>query len=211
MGLRIVVADDHALTLAGVVRTLEDTEGMEVVGTADRGGDVMSMVKEKRPDVALLDIRMPGLDGMACLKLLRRHHPDVKVVMLSSFTDPGHIDGALKAGASAYIVKSVNPVDLPSALRQVCDGTVYHAAAPQDEGPDAAGEVGLTERERTILSALARGLSNKAISTELWVTEQTVKFHLNNVYRKLGVANRAAAVRYAFENGLVEREASALA
>lgn len=209
MGFKIIVADDHALTLEGVVSRLEVDQDMQVVGTANRGSDVMSLVKERRPDVALLDIHMPGMDGMACLALIKSNFPDVKVLMLSAFTDEGHIASALEAGASAYIVKSVDPVDLPAAVRLICNGTVFQAfggIGSPGEAPAPANDRGLTDRERTMLGALARGLSNKAISREFWVTEQTVKFHLNNVYRKLGVDNRAAAVRFAFEHGLVQIE-----
>jgi DNA-binding NarL/FixJ family response regulator len=204
MGLRILLGDDHRLTLEGIRRTLGDEADMEVVGTANSGSEVMSLVAKTHPDLAVLDIRMPGMDGLACLENIRRSHPAVKVVMLSGFTDREHIDSALRMGASAYIVKSVNPTDLASALRQAWEGTVFHAPQAVEESAAASPSFDLTERETTIIKALARGLSNKAISKELWVTEQTVKFHLNNVYRKLGVENRTGAVRFAFQNGLVE-------
>jgi DNA-binding NarL/FixJ family response regulator len=207
MSLRILLGDDHQLTLEGIRRTLDDAPGMEVVATANCGPDVMTAMSRCRPDLAVLDIRMPGMDGLACLDQIRRKHPDVKVVILSGFTDRQHIEAALKRGASAYIVKSVDPVDLPSALRQACQGTVFHAFGRIESTLDKAREdAELTEREMTILGAVARGLANKAISKELWVTEQTVKFHLNNVYRKLGVNNRTAAVRFAFDNGLIDVE-----
>src|ERR671934_1889552 len=111
----------------------------------------------------------------------------------------------VKRAAAAYIVKSVTPADLPSALRQAAEGTVFTAIGlPEDGASAAAKEAGLTERELVILDALARGLSNSAIGKELWVAEQTVKFHLTNIYRKLGAANRTEAVRRAYELGLVE-------
>jgi len=119
--------------------------------------------------------------------------------------DPDVIATVLKRGANAYIVKSVNPIDLPAALRQAVEGTVFTTiGVTGDAGEAAAKEAGLTERELVILRAVARGLSNEAIAKELWVAEQTVKFHLTNIYRKLGVANRTEAARYAFEHGLVE-------
>jgi DNA-binding NarL/FixJ family response regulator len=128
--------------------------------------------------------------------------------VLSVFSDPEHIQAALKRGASGYIVKSVNPIDLPSALRQAVEGTVYHAVGfPDVDDESNAKAAGLTEREIAILKAVARGLSNQAIGRELWVTEQTVKFHLTNIYRKLGVANRTEAARYAYQHGLVESPA----
>jgi DNA-binding NarL/FixJ family response regulator len=148
---------------------------------------------------------MPQLDGLACLDRLRKHHPSVKVIVLSVFSDAEQIERALKRGACGYIVKSVNPLDLPAAIRQAYEGTVYHALGlPEVEEDETAKAAGLTEREIGILKAVARGLSNQAIGRGLWVTEQTVKFHLTNIYRKLGVANRTEAARYAYQNGLVE-------
>jgi DNA-binding NarL/FixJ family response regulator len=205
MVLKVLIADDHRLTLEGVRRTLEAVEDIEVVGTASSGSQVLPMVARTRPNLVLMDIRMPGMDGLTCLELLRKRHPEVKVVMLSAFSEREQVQAALRRGASAYVVKSVNPLDLPSALRQACEGTVYSALGVAD-GEEAAVDrpADLTERELTMLQAVARGLSNKAIGKEYWVTEQTVKFHLGNVYRKLGVQNRTAAVRYAHQHGLVE-------
>jgi DNA-binding NarL/FixJ family response regulator len=131
--------------------------------------------------------------------------------MLSVFSDPEHIAMALARGASGYIVKTINPRDLPSALRQAVEGSVYHAIGlPEVTEESEARAAGLTEREVAILKAVARGLSNQAIGKELWVTEQTVKFHLTNIYRKLGVANRTEAARYAYMHHLasVDSESS---
>jgi DNA-binding NarL/FixJ family response regulator len=206
MALKVLLGDDHELTLQGIQRALGEDGDIDVVATANSGEEVLSLVAKSKPDLAVLDIRMAGMDGLTCLEKLRRSHPGVKVVMLSGFNDREHIESALRKGASAYIVKTVNPVDLASALRQAYEGSVFYAPAAADTAPGAAAEADLTDREVTILKALARGLSNKAISKELWVTEQTVKFHLNNVYRKLGVDNRTAAVRYAFGHGLAGAE-----
>ncbi len=148
---------------------------------------------------------MPKMDGLACLSLLRKRFPKVKAVVLSVFSDPEHIQAALKSGACGYIVKSIDPRDLASALRQAMEGTVFHALGmPEGDGQQAARGAGLTEREIVILQAVARGLSNRAIGRELWVTEQTVKFHLTNIYRKLDVSNRTEAARCAYRLGLVE-------
>jgi DNA-binding NarL/FixJ family response regulator len=204
MSLKVVIADDHKITLDGVRRTLDATDDIDVVGTASSGSQVLPLVKRTAPDMVLLDIRMPGIDGITCLELLRKNHPDVKVVMLSAYSERDQVQTALSHGASAYIAKTVNPADLPSALRQVEEGTVYHAIGAADPGDHHEPELDLTERELTVLQALARGLSNKAIGNEFWVTEQTVKFHLGNIYRKLGVQNRTAAVHYAHQHGLVE-------
>ena len=132
-------------------------------------------------------------------------YPAVIVVVLSAFANPEQIQAALARGASGYIVKSINPLDLPSAIRQAVEGTVYHALGmPEVSEVAMARAAGLTERELTIIKSVARGLSNQAIGKELWVTEQTVKFHLTNIYRKLGVANRTEAARWAYAKGFIE-------
>ena len=204
----VLLADDHPLILEGIRSALSGAQEIEIVGEAREGSQVLPLVSQVRPDVVLLDIRMPKLDGLACLELLRKRYPQVKVVVLSVFSDQEHIEAALKRGACGYIVKSINPLDLPSALRQAVEGTVYHVlGVPEQDAQREAHEAGLTEREITILAGVARGLSNRAIGKELWVTEQTIKFHLTNIYRKLGVANRTEAARAAYRLGVVESPA----
>ena len=202
--MRVLIADDHKLIVDGIKRALEGSSDFEVVGEATSGSQVLSMVGRTNPDLVLLDLRMPGADGLTCLSQIKKRYPAVKVVVLSVSTDESVIQTVLKRGASAYIVKTINPVDLPSALRQAVDGTVFSAIGLPEAGDSAARAAGLTEREAAILSALARGLSNEAIGKELWIAEQTVKFHLTNIYRKLGVSNRTEATRYAYEHGLVD-------
>ncbi len=204
--MKVLIADDHRLVLDGIRRALDEADDMEVVGEATNGAQVLPLVRRTNPDVVLLDMRMPQMDGLACIDQLRKHAPEVKVIMLSAYKDPEHVQAAFNRGASGYIVKSVNPVDLPSAIRQAMDGTFFSPLGlpAGNEKADAAAATGLTERELEILRALARGLSNQQIAKEFWVTEQTVKFHLSNIYRKLQVANRTEAARYAYEHGLAE-------
>ena len=204
MAIRVLLADDHRLILEGLRMAFASVDGVEVVGEANGGAKVLPMIARTNPDVVLLDVRMPDLDGLACLERIRKHHPAVKVVMLSAFSDVEHVRAALKRGASAYIVKSVDPLDIPAALRQIFEPTIYFPANDLDRESDAVTAAGLTERETEMLKALARGLSNQAISREFWVTEQTVKFHLTNIYRKLGVANRTEATRFACQHGLAD-------
>lgn len=201
--MRVVIADDHRLIVDGIKRSLEASDDFEVVGEASSGAQVLPLVSRTNPDLVLLDLRMPGADGLTCLSRIRKQHPNVKVVILSVSTDESVIQTVLKRGASAYIVKTINPIDLPSALRQAMEGTVFSAIGLPEKN-DPARVAGLTERETAILAALARGLSNEAIGKELWVAEQTVKFHLTNIYRKLGVSNRTEAARLAYQQGLVE-------
>ena len=203
--MRVVIADDHRLVLDGIKRALEADGGFEIVGETQSGTQVLPLVGKTSPDLVLLDVRMPHMDGLACLDQLRTRHPAVKVVMLSASANPELVESALRRGASAYVIKTVNPDDLPATLRQALEGNV-HTAVGGDEGGERASAkaLGLTERELTILGALARGLSNDEIAKEFWVAPQTVKFHLTNIYRKLGVKNRTEATRIAYQHGLVE-------
>jgi two-component system, NarL family, response regulator LiaR len=201
---RVVVVDDHGLILEGVRLALEETGSFEIVGEASSGSEVLPLVARTEANLVLLDMRLPGMDGLRCLELIRREHPDVKVVMLSIFVDEDHIRAALERGASAYIAKTIETDDLPAALTQVLQGDSGQVFGLVEASQNSSNDAGLTEREIVILRAVARGLSNQAIARELWVTEQTVKFHLTNTYRKLNVANRTEAARYAYEHGLVE-------
>jgi len=199
----VLIADDHPLILTGIRRTLERSDDVEVIGEACTGPQVLAMIERRRPNVVLLDLQMPGVVGVECIAAIRRNWPEVKPVVLSATEDRASIDAALNAGAFAYVVKSVQPADLVSIIRQVASGIVFHVPSRHTPSPSTPGraEPGLTEREQTILSAVAAGMTTAAISGELWVSEHTIKFHLTNIYRKIGVSNRAEAVRYALENG----------
>jgi DNA-binding NarL/FixJ family response regulator len=191
--------------LDGVRRALEADGGFEIVGETQDGAEVVDMVAKTKPDLVLLDVRMPHVDGLACLDEIHSRFPEIKVVMLSASTSPELIAAALRRGASAYLAKSVDPTDLPSTLRQAIEGNIFSTStAAGNTETDTAKAAGLTERERSILEALAKGKSNDEIAKELWVTQQTVKFHLTNIYRKLGVKNRTEATRIAYQHGLVE-------
>ena len=190
MAVRVLIADDHRLIVEGTKQALERAGGFEVVGEAVNGVQVLPLVRRLKPELVLLDLRMPQMDGLTCLSKIRKEFPEVKVAMLSVSQDPELIQTA-------------------AALRQAIDGNVFTTAGlTEDPGQRAARDAGLTERELVIVRAVARGLSNEAIAKELWVAEQTVKFHLTNIYRKLGVSNRTEAARYAFEQGLVDHDAA---
>ena len=206
MRLRVLIADDHPMMLMAIRRSLEEVEGFEVVGEASNGSDVLPLIRSTTPDVVMLDLRMPKMDGLTCLEQIRKKHPTVKVIVLSASADEELIGSALSRGASAYIVKSVNPVDLPAVVRQAFEGAVFSAVGlPQDGDHGVAKSMGLTERELVILRAIADGMSNDGIAKKFWIAEQTVKFHLTNIYRKLQVANRTEAARFAYSHGLVQQ------
>jgi DNA-binding NarL/FixJ family response regulator len=206
--LKVLLADDHPLILQGLRKSLSACDDIDIVGEARSGSELLALVERRAPDIALLDWRMPGgPDGVECVRTIRERWPDTKTVILSASDDRESIDAALHAGANAYVLKSVTPTDIAAILRQVSGGgAVFHAPSRPDApaAEDGGSEQPLlTDRERTILAAVAGGKTSKAISHELWVSEHTVKFHLTNIYRKLGVANRSAAVRYAYEHGIV--------
>jgi len=203
--IKVVIAEDHALMRDGVRMILEDADGLELVGEARRGDDVLPIVTRTQPDLLLLDLRMPGMDGLAVLDQVRERFPLVKVVIFSALDSREQIEAALRRGADGYIVKTVNPADLPSAIRQAVEGAVFHPfAMASGSADDAAREAGLSEKEVAVLRELAHGRSNKEIAGALFVSEQTVKFHLRNIYRKLGIATRTEALRYAYQHNLVE-------
>ncbi len=208
--MRVAIADDHRLMLDGIKRALETAPDIEVVGEAMSGDEMLALLPTIEPDVVILDLRMPNGDGLDTLSRIREDHPGMKVIILSMFEDSEHIDQALHQGASGYVVKSINPLDLPSTIRQVVEGTVYHPRGRAGEGgsaPSSSGSGhpgGLTDRELSILRLVAVGLSNLDLASKLYVTEQTVKFHLSNIYRKLGVGNRTEATRFAYRNGMIE-------
>ena len=204
--VKVLIADDHRLMLAGVRRALASADDIEIVEEVSSGTQVLPAVARTEPDVVLLDIRMPGMNGLECLERVRSRYPEVRVIMLSAHGDEEHVETARAKGASAYIVKSVDPVDLPAVIRSVIEGAEFAEYGRKAAPADASNTAGLSARELTILEALGRGLSNLEIAKELWVSEQTVKFHLRNIYRKLDIASRTEAVRYAYQHGLVTSE-----
>jgi DNA-binding NarL/FixJ family response regulator len=214
---RVVIVEDHPLMQTALEATLERAEGFTVVGTATSGLQAEPLVSRTQPDLVLLDLQLPGLDGLSCLALLRERHPEMTVVILSGVEDDELIERALSGGAAALVKKSISPADLPVLLRQVLQGSVKFATpriaravvtkATRESRLDvvraeACGETGLTARELEVLEMVARGLPNRAVAEELFLSDQTVKRHLRKVYRKLGVANRTEAARTAYRLGL---------
>jgi two-component system nitrate/nitrite response regulator NarL len=204
--LAVLIADDHPLIIAGIRRTIDLVEDMHVVGEAQSGAELAQLIERRRPDIVLMDLRMPGVSGTEMIELISTRWPDTKTIVLSACDDAPTIESVLGAGATAYVLKTAASLDVTSIIRQVASGAAVPtpalaparaAAAQQPTGPS------LTARERDLLSRVAAGMTTSAISRELWVSEHTIKFHLTNIYRKLGVPNRAGAVRYALEHGLV--------
>ena len=210
--LKVLVVDDHRLMLEAIRVQLERQDDISVVGCVDSGEPVVALVGQTGPDVVLLDVRMPGMDGLTVLEQLQARYPSIAVVMLSGIEDPALVRAALERGAAAFVLKGIDPRDLAGAVRQVMRGTIFRALDRPGVGAlSALEEAGLSPRELSILEALESGGSNREIAERLFVAEQTVKFHLTNIYRKLGVSSRTEAVHYAYANGLVERPLSYVA
>jgi DNA-binding NarL/FixJ family response regulator len=201
--IRVILAEDHALMRDAVKLVFDLVEDMQLVGEVANGHDLLPLMRQVEADFVLLDVQLPGIDGLACLEALAKHHPQVKVAMLSAAEDPQVIQSAFRRGANSYILKSVNPDDLPSAIRQVVEGTVTHrSTAAHAAATPRTPPGGLSAKEVAVLAELCHGHTNKQIAASLWLSEQTVKFHLRNVYRKLGINSRTEALRYAFEHDL---------
>jgi two-component system nitrate/nitrite response regulator NarL len=183
---------------------LEPHSEFEIVGETTSGSEVLPRVAELQPDVVLLDIRMPGLDGLQVLARLQEHHPEMKVVMLSGVEDAELAAEALRRGAKAFLGKGIDPADVAPVLRQVFEGEIVTETVGNSVGVEhrPADQFDLTGREREILEQVAAGRSNKQIAREFWLSEQTIKYHLTNVYRKLGVSSRTEAARFAYDHGL---------
>jgi len=214
---RVVIVEDHPLMQSALEATLKGADGFTVVGTATSGLQAEPLVSRTQPDLVLLDLMLPGLDGLSCLALLRERHPETTVVVLSGTEDEEIVERALSGGAAAVVRKSISPADLPVLLRQVLQGSVKFATTRiaravvtkatrqsrlDEVRAEACGETGLTARELEVLEMVARGLPNRAVAEELFLSDQTVKRHLRKVYRKLGVANRTEAARTAYSLGL---------
>ncbi len=206
--IRVVLAEDHALMRDAVKLVLEEQEDVVLVGEVANGNELLPLLKRVEADFVLLDVQLPGLDGLGCLEALAEHHPHVKVAMLSAVEDTTVIESAFRRGAHGYISKSVNPFDLPAAIRQIVDESVIHRPLTPRDGASTSRQSLLSEKEVAVLVELCHGHTNKQIAARLWLSEQTVKFHLRNIYRKLGIKSRTEALRYAYEHDLASAPAA---
>lgn len=205
--IRVVVADDHQVVRNGLRTFLDIKPDIEVVGEAADGAEVVELVGRVRPDVVLLDLQMPGVDGVEALRMMRERGELPRVLVLTSFTEPASVVPALRAGAVGYLFKDVDPDALAQGVRAVHAGQmllepeVAQALLTAGQGDERAAS--LTEREREVLVELARGRSNREIARALVVSEKTVKTHVSAILAKLGLADRTQAALYAVRSGLV--------
>ncbi len=212
MSIRILVADDHPVVRDGLVAILSTQPDFEVVGTAANGREVVTLVEEIAPDVLLLDLEMPEMDGVEALKALREQGIDVRVIVFTAFDTDERILGAVQAGAQGYLLKGAPREELFEAIRVVNGGgsllqpivmsKLLHHISQRDQ---AATAEALSPREFEVLGLMARGLQNKEIAAELVISERTVKFHVSSILGKLGAGNRTEAVTMALQQGLIEQ------
>jgi DNA-binding NarL/FixJ family response regulator len=216
MKTRVVIADDQALVRSGFRLIVDARPDLEVVGEAEDGEQAVALVGELDPDVILLDIRMPNLDGIEATKRIVASGSGTRILVLTTFDLDEYVYGAIRAGASGFLLKDVRPGELVDAIRVVASGNALlgptavdrllrQFSAPVDERPLDTGAVGsLTDREAETLRLLAKGLSNAEIAATLVVSETTVKTHVSNLLRKLGVRDRVQAVIAAYDAGVVQ-------
>jgi two-component system, NarL family, response regulator LiaR len=212
VSIRVLIADDHAVVRQGLKTFLELQDDIEVVADVADGEAAVAAVEREAPDVVLMDLVMPGVDGVEAIRRIREGRPQARVLVLSSFLDDERLFPAVRAGAAGYLLKDVEPRELVKAIRTVHGGeALLHpavAARLMDEFAAGAAQEpsvdGLTEREREVLTLIARGLPNKLIARDLSISEKTVKAHVSSILGKLGVSDRTQAALYAVRSGLVE-------
>ncbi|MET9512658.1 response regulator transcription factor [Streptomyces flavidovirens] len=208
-GIRVLLVDDHQVVRRGLRTFLEIQDDIEVVGEAGDGAEGVARAEELRPDVVLMDIKMPGTDGIDALRKLRELANPAKVLIVTSFTEQRTVVPALRAGASGYVYKDVDPDALAGAIRSVHAGHVLlqpevaGALLAQDEGNGGTGRGStLTEREREVLTLIADGRSNREIARALVLSEKTVKTHVSNILMKLDLSDRTQAALWAVRHGI---------
>jgi len=211
--IRILIVDDHPVMREGLRAILESQPDMELVGEARDGNEAVNRARALKPDVIIMDLSLPNKDGVEATREIIRNDPQARVLVLTNYLDDDKIFGVIKAGALGYMVKQASPQDLRHAVRMVYQGNsaldpavqrkLVNQVAQADRKAPANGD-NLTDREREVLQLMARGLTNLQIAGELSIEKGTVRYHVSNILRKLGFANRTQAVLYAVQNGLAK-------
>ncbi|MFP3918815.1 response regulator transcription factor [Lysinibacillus telephonicus] len=210
--IRVLIADDHHVVRRGLLFFLKTQKDIEVVGEAKNGQEAVELVEALQPDIVLMDLVMPEMDGIQATKKIKSKWPNIAILMLTSFSDKDHVLPAIEAGAAGYQLKDIEPDDLVNSIRQIINGeNIIHPAATSQLEETLREEENLphvknalTPRERDVLAELTKGKSNREIASSLFVTEKTVKTHISNIFTKLEVQDRTQAALYAVKHGLTE-------
>jgi len=207
MTIKILLVDDHAVVRSGLSKFIMVNKDLKLVGEASDGTEAVQMVSLHKPDVVLMDLMMPGVDGITATREIRQKHPGVKVIALTSFAEQNMVQGAIQAGAIGYLQKNVTAKELGHAIRAAHEGKMIlspeatQVLANSVAQPQIRSEQ-LTERERDVLRCMVDGLNNNEIAEKLFVSLGTVKFHISNIFHKLGIDSRVEAVKLALEQKL---------
>jgi NarL family two-component system response regulator LiaR len=214
--IKVLIVDDHQVVRQGLRTFLELHEDIQVVGEAGKGEDAVAMAAQLTPHVILMDLVMPGMDGMTATSRIKSIHPETRVIALTSFTEDDKIFPALQAGASSYLLKDVTPDELVDAIRAAHHGEarlhpdvvrrLVEQAAHQPPPKQTTFKPALTEREQEVIQLVAEGKSNREIATALTISDKTVKAHISNILGKLELSDRTQMAIYAFKNGLVDQD-----
>ena len=211
MSIKVMIVDDHNLVREGLKAVFAQGDEIDVVGEAGSGEEAIEMVEKVKPDVILMDISMPGMNGIQATKQIRDKHPDAKIVILTMLDQEGYVYEAIKAGATGYMLKSTSSDELVNAIQTVNDGkALLHPDATAQLlkefvtlAQNKAKDYGLSNREMEVLQLLSEGKTNKEIAKALWISEQTVKTHVAHIFDKLGTSDRTETVARALRSGLV--------
>jgi DNA-binding NarL/FixJ family response regulator len=213
MGIRILIADDHHVVRRGLAFFLKTQKDIEIIGEAGNGKEAVELARTLKPDLILMDLVMPEIDGIQATKMIKSEMAEIKIMMLTSFSDQDHVIPALEAGASGYQLKDIEPDELIKCIRKIMSGenqlhpkATSHLLAnlSNKESNEKNSLEQLTKRELDVLKEIARGKSNKEIASTLFITEKTVKTHVSNLLAKLELADRTQAALFAVKNQLVE-------
>lgn len=211
--IKVVIADDHHVVRRGLLFFLKTQQDIEVIGEAKNGQEAVDMVIKLNPDVVLMDLSMPIMDGVMATKAIREADNDVKIIILTSYSDQDHVIPAIRAGASGYQLKDIEPDELVQTIRDVLKGeSKLHPKVTSHVMTHLSGQNinqhtkldELTRREKEVLNELAKGKSNKEIASALYITEKTVKTHISNILSKLQLSDRTQAAIYAVKNGYLK-------
>jgi two-component system, NarL family, response regulator len=202
----VLVVDDHALVRTGVAKIIDHEPDLDVVAEAANGIEALAAFDSYHPDVTLLDLRMPVMEGVEVVRRIRERDPQAKVIILTTYDTDDDISRALKAGAKAYVLKDISADDLIACIHDVLNGKTYLAPAAAAKLAEGLSRVQLTPRELSALRLMADGKANKEIAQALGITERTVKTHLGHLFEKLGVTSRTEAVKVATRRGLVRMD-----